>query len=171
MKTPAKAAGANIEGANVAGRGWIGLRIAAANDNQILVNNSGAGESDGLGKIVSPKALPQIDSSLFAKGGNRFASFRIERIEIIHHSSQNPAMAAVTPVGNASRRLTAVNAGIEFPKQLSGCCVERNYLLRSGIGEESPTHDDRACFQPTLFGRIEPPRFFELLHIAAIDLQ
>src|SRR5271154_5464645 len=53
VKAPAKLASTHIEGANVAWRRWVGFRIAAANDDQILVNHAGAGEVDGLRKVIS----------------------------------------------------------------------------------------------------------------------
>ena len=45
------------------------------------------------------------------------------------------------------------------------------HLLRSGISEKSTAHDDRAGFQPTLFGCIELPCLFEPVYIATIDLR
>src|SRR5258708_2987941 len=171
VKSPAKTAGANIESANVARRRRIRLRIAATNDNQILVNDAWCGEGDGLKKIVSPQALPQIDSSLLAKRGNHFAGRRIERIKIVHHSSQNAAMLAVAPIGKPTRRLGAVYPGVKFPQQLTVGGVKRNHLLRRGVGKQSPPYNDRACLQSALFGSIELPCFFEPLYVATIDLR
>src|SRR5579863_7715708 len=108
VKRPAKATGTNIESANVARRRRICLRIAATNNDQVLVNDAWCGEGDRLKKIVSPQALPQIDSSLLAKRGNYLSGLRIERIKIVHHSCQNAAVLAVAPIGKPTRRLGAV---------------------------------------------------------------
>src|ERR1700751_2168326 len=39
VESPAQTACTNIEGANIAGRRWIRLRVSAANNDQILVND------------------------------------------------------------------------------------------------------------------------------------
>ena len=91
------------------------IGVPAAYDNQILVNDSGAGKGDGLGEVVAPQTFAQIDSSLLAKGRNGFARLCIEGIKIIHHAGQDAAMSAVIPVSNTAGRLTAVHSGIKFP--------------------------------------------------------
>ena len=115
MKGPAKPAGAYIEGANVSGRGGVGLRIPAPDNDQILIDDAGTGEVYRLREVVSPQILPQIDSSLFAKTEDGFAGVCIERIEVMRHASQHAAVPAIRPIGNASRGLRAAYAGFEFP--------------------------------------------------------
>ena len=120
VKAPAKRARAHIEGANVSGRRRIGFGIPAADDDQILVNDAGAGEVDGLSKVISAQSLAQIDSSLLAKGGNDFARLCIERVEIMRYAGQDSTMLAVSPVGETAGRLLAGHPGIKFPEKLTG---------------------------------------------------
>src|SRR5580765_2136156 len=48
VKRPAQLAGANVVSADVSGRGGQGFGIPAADDDQVLVHNSGAAQRDGL---------------------------------------------------------------------------------------------------------------------------
>ena len=48
MKRPAQFSGSHVESANISRRGRRGFRIAAADDQQIPVNDPRAGEIDRL---------------------------------------------------------------------------------------------------------------------------
>ena len=66
-KRPAQLAGVHVVGADIAGRRGMRLRVAAAHDDQVLVDDAGRGERDGLRLVVAAQILAQIDAAVFAE--------------------------------------------------------------------------------------------------------
>ena len=101
VEGPAQRAGADIEGADVAGRRGFGFRVATADDDEVLVDNAGSGESDGLLGVVAAQVLAQVDAALFAKTGDGFAGSWIERVEVVQHAREEAGTLAVGPVAQS----------------------------------------------------------------------
>src|SRR5580700_3686864 len=110
VEGPAESAGANIECANVTGRRRMRLRVAAANDDEVLVNDSRSGEDDGLFFVVATQLLAQIDAAVLSEARDRLAGLCIEAIEEIHNSGEDARGFTVGPVSDAARRLCCMDA-------------------------------------------------------------
>ncbi len=92
VKRPAKFAGADLEGTNVAGRSRKGFRIASADDNQVFEDDAGTGENDGVGAgRFAAEILAKVDATVVAEIGNGFARGGIERVKKIHHADEDPS--------------------------------------------------------------------------------
>src|SRR5271169_5057247 len=82
VELPTKLAGAGVVGANVAVRGGKGFALAPADDQQVLVDNAGAGEAHGLLFGVAIQVHVEVDAALVAEAGEKFAGFGVERIDV-----------------------------------------------------------------------------------------
>src|ERR1039458_4428617 len=72
VEYPAQRAGVHIEGANVAGRRGMGLRVAAADDDQVLVDAARRGERDGLLFPWLAQAFTEVDAPALAEARDWF---------------------------------------------------------------------------------------------------
>src|SRR5713101_1687967 len=74
MKRPAKFAGADVEGANIARRSGKCFWIASTDDDQVFEDDSGAGENDGVGAgRFAAEIFAEINAAGVAKIRDGFA--------------------------------------------------------------------------------------------------
>jgi hypothetical protein len=171
VERPAHLAGPDVVGANVAGRGGQRLRLTPSQNQEVFVDDAGTGQRDHQSLGVAAQALAQVDAAMLAKRGNGFPRRRIQGVNKIHDVGKDAPMRSVGPRRKAAIRLASDDAGIEFPKQLSGAGVERDHLLRRRVRVENSIHNQWAGLKPSRFSRIETPRDLKLLDVGAIDLR
>ena len=170
VEGPAKLAGADVEGADVAGRSGVGFRIAAADDDEVFVDDAGGGERDGLLFEIAAEAFAEIDAAVFAEAGDWLAGGGIKAVEEVHDAGEEAALFAVGPVRHAAVGLGAGDAGVEGPLELAGGCVEGDYFFARRIGVEGAADDERVGLQAADFAGVEGPRDLELADVCAVDL-
>src|SRR5580698_3378803 len=170
VKRPAKLAGANVVGANISRRRGQSFRIAAADDDQILVNNSGTGKRRPLQGGRAAQIFAKIDSAIFAEVQNGLAGGGVERVERIHHAYEDAPVLAARPKSEPAIGLRSLYPGIEFPEQFAGCRVQREYFLSGRDSVKHAAHFDGARLQATGFTCVKFPRDRELAHVAPVDL-
>src|SRR5262249_42424229 len=131
VEGPAELAGANVVGANVAGGRGQSFRVAPANDDEVFVDDTGAGESNPGRRERTAKIFAQVDAAGGAERGNGFAGGGVERIEKIHHADEDALVGGswAGPESQAARGLRADDAGIEGPDELAGGGVEGKDFL------------------------------------------
>src|SRR5260370_16771401 len=145
VKRTAQLSGSNVVGANVAGRRGKSLGIAAADDDQIFVNDGWAGQVNGLsGGGFAAKVFTEVDEAFLCKSRNGFAGGSVQSVEEIHHANQNALVLAVGPVGETAVRLRAANARVELPEELAVRGIQGENFLRSCDSLEHALDDDRA---------------------------
>ena len=170
VERPAQRARPHVVGANVARRRRQRLRIAAANNQQIFINGSRAGESPGLKLRVASQILAQIYSSVLSEARYHLAGGWIEGIDKIHHAHEEPFFMAFAPIRNPAIRLAPIDLGVEGPQQLPGGCVQSYRLQLGGKRVKNSVYDDRRGLHSARFAGIELPRHMELCHVGAVDL-
>src|SRR5882724_118155 len=171
VKRPAKFAGADIEGTNVAGRSRKGFWIAAADNNQVFENEAGTGENNGVGAgRFAAKIFAKIDTAVIAKLRNGFAGGGIESVEKVHYADEDASGGSGTPIGEAAIGLRAFYARIEFPKEFAVGGVERKNFLCGCDAEKNSVYDQRIGLEAAFFSGVEGPGDLEFRYIAAIDL-
>ena len=171
VEAPAQSAGVHVEGADVAGRRRMRLRIAPADDDQVFIDNAGRGQRDGLFAVVAAQIFPEIDAAVFSKALDRTATCGIERIEKICDTGEEPAFRSIAPPSEAANRLGAAHSRIELPAHRSCRRIERDDLLRGCVGIECASDDQRARLQANaFFVRIVGPRNAQPADIGAVDL-
>ncbi len=171
VKRPSQFSRAHVVSAHVAGRRRQSFRISRANDQQILVDDSGRRQRRPLRLRIASQIFAQIDSALRAEPRNRLARGGIERVNEVHHGDEDALVLAARPVRQAAVGLRAAHARIELPPLLARGRVEREYLLRRRDSEKHAVDDQRARFQAPRFAGVERPRHVKLFHIVAIDLR
>ncbi len=129
VERPGKFAGADVVGADIAGGRGQSLRIAATDDEEVFVNNSRAGQRDGLGFGIASQIFAQIDAAVFAEGWDWLSSVGVEGVHRIHHAGEDAFFFSVGPVGQAAGRLPSVDGRIELPKERAGGRVQGDYFL------------------------------------------
>ena len=106
VEDPAQFASSQVEGLNVArGRGMC-FWFAAADDDQILVDDARCRERDGERAWVARKAFAKVDVAIVAERCDRLARVRIEAEKQVHYGGEDAALLAVCPVGDAASRLS-----------------------------------------------------------------
>ena len=73
VELPAQFAGADVVGADVAGRRGQRFGLPSAHYQQVFVNDAGAGEDDGLLCRIAAQIFAQIDAAVLAERRNRLA--------------------------------------------------------------------------------------------------
>src|SRR5882757_7138978 len=106
------------------------LRHAAAQDDQVLIDDAGRSECDRLLAVVTAEALSHVDAALLAKTLDGSAVARIECVEKVCDAGKEALLRTVCPPGEAANGLCAGHTGIEGPLQLAGCRVQRDDFLR-----------------------------------------
>jgi hypothetical protein len=182
VKAPAQRAGANVEGADIAWRGGVGFRIAATDDDEVLVDDAGSGEGDGLllefGVEVIAKAFAEIEAAIVGKVGNGFARRCVEGVEEVEDAGEDARTLAVGPIrkaagglrGAADGAVMVIDGGVEGPEQLSGGSVESDDLAQGRVSVQDASDDERVGLETTFFAGVELPCNFELGNVGAIDL-
>ena len=82
-KVQRKRAGAHVVGANVPGRRRQALADAAADDQQILVDDAGRGQPNGLRLGGSAQIVAQVHAAVAAEARDRRARARVERVQVL----------------------------------------------------------------------------------------
>src|SRR6476469_4303871 len=118
VKAPAQSTAVHIEGADVARRRRMRLRIPPAYDDQVLVDDSWCGECDRLLTIIPAKIFAEVDTPILPEAPDRSAIARIECVEEVGDPGEKSALRIVRPPCEAAYRLRALHAGIEAPEQL-----------------------------------------------------
>src|SRR5690349_7169969 len=170
VKGPARLSGAHVEGTDVPRSGRKCLRFAASHDEKVFVNHRWAGKSNEERGCVSSQAFAEIDSALIAECSNWLAGIGIQLVNEVHDASDDAAIVTGLPIGKAAIGLGALNAGIEFPFELSGGGVYGKDLLRGRDSVQNTVHHDGTGLQAASFLGVEGPRDLELLHVVAINL-
>ena len=83
----------------------MGLRIAAADDDEVLVDAARCGQRDGLLFPGLTQAFAKVDAATLAEARYRFACLGIQAIEVVHHAGEDALILAVGPVGDPASRL------------------------------------------------------------------
>ena len=102
VKRPAERAGSHVIGADVAGRRGQALGRAAADDIERLVDDAGAREGDALLIRIAAEIGVEIDAPVAPEAGDRQPGRSIEGVDVAAEAGQDPAIAAVGPVGHAA---------------------------------------------------------------------
>ena len=172
VENPAEFAGANVEGADIAGRRRERFGIAAAHDKKIFVNDSRAGEDHELrGSRFAAEPFAQIDAAVLSEGSDGFPGRDVDGIDKIHDADEDAFVPAVAPVRQAAIGLRPANAGIKFPEKFSGGSVQGKDFLHGGDAVQNSVDDDGAGLQTTFFSGIEAPRELEILDVFPVDLR
>ena len=171
VEAPPQRASADIEGSDIARRRGVSLRIAATDDDEVLVNEAGGREGDGVLCVVAPQILAKIDSAIFGKVRDGFTGGGVKSVQVIQDPGEDAGMGAIGPVREAARRLAVFEAGIEGPDLLAGSRIEGNDFAGKCAGVQHAANDEGVGFEIALFARVELPRNFELGHVGAIDLR
>ena len=130
MKSPSQFSGANVEGSNISRRGRMSFGIAAAHDNQIFVDNARDWSARKIatgsrhGDLFVDRVFHILQTSLSACRSERPAAYKK-----IRDGGENPAFFAISPIGKASHRIFACEAGIKLPDQVAGCGVDAQSLF------------------------------------------
>ena len=77
----------------------MGLRVAAADDNQVLVNAARRGKRDGLLFPGLTQTLAEVDAAALAEAGDGFAGPGVEAIKVVHYAGQDALVVTRVPVG------------------------------------------------------------------------
>src|ERR1700754_220467 len=102
VERPAESSGADVVGADVARGSGKGFGTAAANDEEVFVDDAGTRECDGLALRVAAEVFAKVDAAIVAEGWDGFAGGRIEGIDEAHDSGEDVTFAAVDPPGKAA---------------------------------------------------------------------
>src|SRR5258706_15273795 len=85
-------------------------------------------------RVIPTEALPQIDRAVFAETRDRLAGGRIERVQVVHDTGQEPLLLAVGPESHPALRAAAADSRVEFPEQFARGSVERDHLESRRVG-------------------------------------
>src|SRR6185437_15254033 len=175
VKGPAKLSSAKIECLNVTGGRRLGFRIAAADDDEVLVNHSGRCEGDGECAEVAlsagnSEAFAQINVAALAEAVDQVSGFGIEAVEEVHHACVNATVLTVVPVDDAASGLASNDTGIELPLQFSGSSIEGDNFVFRRIAEHCAADDEMVGLNASLLACVINPRLLELMHVVAGDL-
>ena len=147
------------------------LRHAAAEDQQILVDDSRRGQHDGLPIRITVQITVQIDAPAVAECRDRFAGAGVERVHIAgDRSIDAPVVSTVAPVHQPAIRSLPPDARVERPQVLAGRRAQRERLVRRRHRVEHTIDHDRLRLQTARLAAVVEPRLFELLHVGAVDL-
>src|SRR4029077_5768592 len=82
VEGPAPLARADVEGADVARRGGQSLAYSSAHDEQVLVDDAGRGEADGLFRGWPSQVLRQVDAATAAEALDGTPGARVEGVHV-----------------------------------------------------------------------------------------
>ena len=170
MERPDELAGADVVGANIAGRRRQRFRIAAAHDQEIFVDNSRAGERDGWFSGSRPRSLRRSMRPFSPKVEIGFPVSGIERINRIHYAGQDAFFLAIAPVGQAAGGLPSLHRRDQTSTRACRWRRSGQSLFARRVRVEHTADDDRAGLQSAGFAGVETPGNLQLLYILAIDL-
>ena len=99
---------------------------------------------------------------------------RVERIKKIHDAGEQAALFSVGPIGHTTRRLLAVDSGVEFPDEFAVGGIQSDYFQRWSKCVESASHNHRIRLQAarpvTIFAEIEFPGDLQSVYVFPVDL-
>jgi len=201
VEGPAELAGANVVGANVAGRCGKRFGVATADDDQIFVDDTGTSEGNPRIRERAAETFAQVDATLLTEGGEGFASGGVEREEEVHDADEDALVgfgvlagtvlvgtvcACVGRVGAGVRvgvgigarpesqtavRLRTRDSGVESPDRFAGGGIEGEDLLRGRDPVEDAFNDDGARLKATGFLGVVGPGYGEVGDVGSIDLR
>ena len=159
MKRPAQLAGSHVEGANIPRRRGKGFRIAPADDQQVFINSSRAGQVNRLRRGgLATEIFAQVDPAVAPETRDGPAGDRIQRIDKVHDSDQNSLVLAIGPVRKSAVWLGPFDARVKLPEQFAGRGIEGEDFLRRCDPVEHALGHNRAGLQAAFFLGIEAPR-------------
>ena len=171
MKTPLEFAGPRVVRADVAGRRRQVFRHAPAKDQQVLVDDAGRGEDNGLACRIASEIAVEIDPAAIAERRYRLAGPGIERVNVTRDCGIDSTIAgAVGPVHHAAVSALRLDARIKRPQVLACRGAEREGFVPRRDAVEDAVDDDRLRLQTSGLAAVVDPRLFELFDVAAIDL-
>ena len=160
---PARRAGPDVDGPDVAGRRRQAFVDAPADDQQIAVDHARRGQAHRLQLRRPAQAFVQIDPAGAAEGLDRLAGRGVERVEEMVGGGEDARRPAVAPIGDAAVRAAAVQARVERPADGAGGGVERDRLVARRRRVERAADDDRVGLQAAVLARVVGPGDAELL--------
>src|SRR5262249_39061351 len=155
----------DVVGADVSRRRRQRLSDPSADDEQVLVNDAGVGETHRLCLWVTVEITSEIDPTVVAEGWYRRARAGVKRIEILIDSSKDPLVVAARPIDDSAVRPAPLNMGIERPERLAGGGAHRECLVGGRVGIQYAVDHDWLCLQAARFTAVVRPRDLQLLHV------
>ena len=171
VEGPAQRARPHVVGANVTRGGRQPLADAAADDHQILVDDSGRRESHALRLRIAAEILAQVDPPGGAEGIERLSRRGVERVNEVADSGKDAPIAALRPVHHPAVRPAPADAGVELPFPDAGGGVDGKQLVGRGVAVEDVADDEGLRLQCARLAGVVGPGDFELLHVGAVDLR
>jgi len=147
------------------------FRLASPDDNDVLIDDAGAGKRDRNSSRIATQTFAQIDSAILSKRRNGFPGAGVQRVQKVHHPGKNASALPIRPIREPSGGLCPLNAAVKLPKKLARRCVEGDDLLGRRIAVEHAIDNDGARLRAACFSRVEGPRYLQIFHIGAIDLR
>ena len=83
----------------------MSLRIAAADDDEVLVDAARCGQRNRLLFPGLTQTFAKVDAATLTEARDRFASLGIQAIEVVQHAGEDALILAVRPVGDPASRL------------------------------------------------------------------
>ena len=166
---PAERAGVDVERADVAVGGGEAFGLSAADDEEVLEDDAGGSEADGLLFRVALEALMEVDAAGGSEGGDGSAGFGVEGIDVATEGGEDAGVTRVGIEGHAADAL-AGGLGIEGPDGFAGGGVERDDVSGRGVAVEDSVDDDGLCLEGAASAGVVGPGGLEAGDIGAVDL-
>src|SRR6266704_455203 len=101
------------------------FRVPAADDQQVLVDDSWTGQVHRLrpGGLTA-EVLAQVNSALVSEAKDGSAGDRIQGVDEVHHTDEDPLILAPRPIRESAIRLGPARARIKLPEQSSRSRVQ-----------------------------------------------
>src|SRR5262249_2666086 len=168
VKLPRELAGDDVVGANVAGRGEVGLAGGRAENDEVLEDLAGRIRHDPRdGLRIAHESFTNIDDAVGAEGADGLARGGVDLLEVVADAENDAAILAVLalPVVRAAPR--HAEQPLVNPDLLARRRVERDERAVARLSVDHAARDDRV--EERLAVRISPGDF-ELRDVALVDL-
>ena len=176
VEDPSALAGADVEGADVAGGGGLGAFAGGgAEDEEVFEDHRWGVVTDVEVEDVGVEAVFVGDAAVFAESGDGDAGFGVEGVEVVAGGVEDAVVVfAVGPVGEAAVDAAGAGAvvlGVEAPDEFSGFGVEGGGVDGVG-GEVDEAVDDDGVALDGVAGvaGFPGPGDFEVADVGAVDL-
>ena len=145
--------------------------MRSADNQQVLVNDAGAGQDDGLLLGVAAQTFAEVDAAVAAEIGDWFAGAGVEGVDIALDGGEDTRRFAVGPVDHGAIRAVAGDAGVESPEKFSGGAVERDRFVAGREAVEDAVDENGLGLRiARAVGGVVGPGDCELFHVGAVDL-